>query len=159
MTKEETMRGALMWFELETGVLLGPKKKLCTRALIWFKLWTRGFWSKIFVLVFSLIWGENILVGLGKKHPKATFASAVKEIEKTFYAMLAIWDAQKIRSNRKSHSLTLKYVGRQCKTDYTSILLSNHFQHTEKERERGLKPVTAPSRSPHPPFDVITAIL
>ena len=66
---------------------------------------------------------------------KVAFVSAVKEIKKTFYTVLIVWDAQKIRSNRKSHSLTVKYVGYECKIDYTSILLSNHFQPRKRKKD------------------------
>ena len=53
--------------------------------------------------------------------------------------MRSVWVCWKTQSNEKSFLLIVKYQGLKCKIDYTSILLSNHFQfylNPERERER-----------------------
>ena len=142
MTKKETMCGALMWFELETGVLLVPKKKLCTGALIQFELQMGGFLVKIFCVGFLFSFlsnlGRKYFGRLGEKTPyNCVCFSCIGNQENILHRAFCLGCSKNL-VKPKSHSLTVKYVGLQCKIDYTSILLSNHFQPRQRERERGL---------------------
>ena len=72
------------------------------------------------------------------------FVLGVKRIRKIFSTTRGVWFGRKTKSNGKSFLLTVKYEGLKCKIDYTSILLSNHFQKKrtrervrEREREAG----------------------